>query len=242
MQSTSTLKESSIAQRIKKLLALADGNKNEHERNSAMKLAMELLAKHNLDMTAVADLAHSCEHSVSEFKAHLKLDPWVRFVVKAACKLYYTEMLMRPVYRGYYEDRKEYHPTFIGTEENIAVTMELAGWLLDSIRWESNCLYYEPYERRSFRLGAAHRLFERACQIVSEEAQTAADGSSSTSLVVLRNELERANRRYLDGMKLGTFKARTTYSDSSAYDTGSAYGNSVNLSKKSKIKAITVKY
>jgi hypothetical protein len=33
-----------ISQRIRKLLALADGNQNEHERDSAMKLAMELLS------------------------------------------------------------------------------------------------------------------------------------------------------------------------------------------------------
>jgi Protein of unknown function (DUF2786) len=238
MQTKSQDSTSSIAQRIKKLLALADGNKNEHERSSAMKLAMELLSKHNLDMAAVADL--SCEHTVCEFEAYLKLDPWVRFVVKAACKLYYTEFIMRPVYRGYYGDRKEYHPTFVGTEENIVVTLEVLAWLLDSIRWESNCLFYEAHERRSFRLGAAHKLFERACQLVQEECQSASTASGSTALTVLRNELERANKRYLDSKNLGTFKARATYSDSDAYDMGSVFGNSVNLGKKSKIRAITM--
>ena len=38
----------SIIQKIRKLLALAEGNKNEHEREVAMQFAMELLSKHNL--------------------------------------------------------------------------------------------------------------------------------------------------------------------------------------------------
>lgn len=147
---------SNISQRIRKLLALADGNQNEHERDAAMKLALELLAKHNLDLSVVTDA--SKELSVVEHEAWLKLEPWIRAILQAACKLYYTRFYMRPIFRGYYHDRKEWHPTFVGTEENISVTMELASWLINSIRLESNYLFTEPYERRSFRLGAAHKL------------------------------------------------------------------------------------
>ncbi len=230
-------KESAIAQRIKKLLALADGNKNEHERAAAMKLAMELLAKHNLDIAAVTEL--SFDHDISEYQAFLKLDPWTRYVLHAACTLYYTELILRSEYRGYYRNRKEYHPTIVGTEENIAVTVEVASWLINSIRCESNCLFSEAHERRSFRLGAAHRVYERAREIVKEESLTTSNSTGSSALTVLRNGLEQANKRYLASKNLGTFKGRSTYSDSSAYDMGSIYGDSVNLGKNTSRKAIT---
>ncbi|MBX9666152.1 MAG: DUF2786 domain-containing protein [Candidatus Obscuribacterales bacterium] len=232
-------KETTIAQRIKKLLALADGNQNEHERAAAMKLAMELLAKHNLDMAAVKELSY--DQDVSEYRAFLKLDPWTRYVINAACALYYTEMIMRAEYRGYYHDRKEYHPTIVGTEENIAVTIEVAGWLINSIRCESNWLFTEPHERRSFRLGAAHRVYKRACEIVKEESIPTSNPTGSSALTVLRNELEQANKRYLAGKKLGTFKGRSSYSDSDAYEKGSMYGDSVNLGKKTTRRAITLR-
>jgi Protein of unknown function (DUF2786). len=232
-------KDITIAQRIKKLLALADGNKNEHERATAMKLAMELLQKHNLDIATVKEL--SCEYEVSEYRAVFKLEPWTRFTFMAACKLYYTELILRSEYRGYYGDRKEHHPNIVGTEENIAVTIEVVSWLINSIKCESNWLFSEARERRSFRLGAAHRVYERACEIVKEEFQTTGtnQATGSSALTVLRNELEKANKRYMSRKNLGTFKGRSTYSNGDAYDMGSSYGDSVNLGQKTKLRAIT---
>jgi Protein of unknown function (DUF2786) len=226
-----------ISQRIKKLLALADGNQNENERDSAMQLAMQLLSKHNLDLGEITDSSHDIE--VSEVAVYLKLEPWIRTVLHAACKLYYTRFYMRPVYRGYFGDRKEWHPTFVGTEENINVTIEVASWLMNSIRIESNWLYTEQYERRSFRLGAANKLYERACNLIVEESKTCAQ-SSSNSLMVMRNDLEKANAEHVAAKKLGTFKNRGSYYDGDAYGKGESYGNSVNLGRSSKPKAITM--
>ena len=228
----------SISQRIRKLLALAEGNQNEHERDSAMKLAMELLSRHNLDINIVVDASR--EIGITEVEMILKLDPWIRSVLHAACKLYYTRFYMRSVYRGYFCDRKENHPTFIGTEENINVTIEVAGWLLNSIRAEGNCLFKEPYERRSFRLGAAHKLYDRACKLVEEESRNCAQ-SSSNSLMVLRNDLEKANERYMARLNCSTFYGRGSYYDDDAYGQGETFGESVNLGKSSKPKAITMR-
>lgn len=243
MQPLPTLdKETSVAKRIKKLLALADGNKNEHERASAMKMAMDLLSKHNLDMAAVKNLSQQSE--ITEFKGFLKLDPWIRYILSATCKLYYTEMLMRPEYRGRFHDRREYHPTIVGTEENIAVTLEVASWLIHSIRCESNWLFAEAYERRSFRLGAAHRVYERACEMIKEEEgekNSSSATTGSTALTVLRNELEAANKRYLAGKQLSTFKGKATYSDKTAYEVGSIFGNSVRLGKEGRTRALPLK-
>lgn len=227
-----------ISQKIRKLLSLADGNQNEHERDSAMQLAMELLSKHNLDLTTITDNANDV--CVTEFAAFLKLDPWIRAVLRAVCKLYYTEFFMRPVYRGYYNDRKEWHPTFVGTADNINVTIEVAAWLISSIRLESNWLFTQQYERRSFRLGAAHKVYERACQLIDEEKQNSAH-SSSNSLMILRNELEKANRKHMGQKDFGTFQSRGTYYDGDAYGLGESYGNTVNLGRSAKPKALTMR-
>lgn len=230
--------QNTISQKIRKLLALADGNKNEHERDAAMKLAMELLAKYNLDLEKVSSRLDEIE--IVELAVYLKLDPWIRSVLHAACKLYYTDYFMRPVFRGYFRDRKEWHPTFVGTRENINVTIELAVWLMNSIRFESNWLFTEQFERRSFRLGAAHKLHERACQLIDEEKRSG-DSPGRNSLVLLRNHLEHANRKHLDRKKLGTFQSRGSYCNKDAYGMGESFGDSVNLGRKSKLKAITMK-
>lgn len=229
-----------ISQKIRKLLALADGNKNEHERDAAMKLALELLSKYNLDLTTVRDLSNGID--VTELKVNLKLDPWIRAVLHAACTLYYTEFIMRPVYRGNYGVRKEWHPTFIGTTENINVTIEVASWLIHSIRLESNSIFSDHYERRSFRLGAAHKLCERASRLIEEEILRSTS-SSANSLMVLRNKMQTANRKHLDKKNLGIFQSRGSYLDGDAYGRGEAYGDSVNLGQlqKSTTKAIAMK-
>ncbi len=233
----SSLETQSISAKILKLLALADGNKNEHERDSAMKLAMELLAKHNLELDAVKSTVEALE--VIEVKYFLRLDPWIRKVLSAACKLYYTSYFMRPEYRGYYYDRKEWHPSFVGTAENIEVTVNVAAWLIESIRVESNYMFREQFERRSFRLGAADKLYKRACRLIEEEKNPVA--TSGANLIVLRNKMELANEKYKASKNLGVFQSRGSYCDDDAYRRGEQFGDSVNLGKNPKLKAITMR-
>lgn len=232
-----TVEVGSISQKIRKLLALAEGNKNEHERDAAMKLAMELLSKYNLDLASIKEGTDNFE--VIEVKVFLKLDPWIRYVLHAACKLYYTSYFMRPEFRGYFHDRKEWHPTFVGSADNVEVTLDVAEWLINSIRLESNYLFFEPYERRSFRLGAAHKLYERACRLIDEEKQLGA-AAGKNGLQVLRNKMEAANEKYQQGKNLKAFQSRGSSCDGEAYGMGESFANSVNLGKNSKIKAITM--
>lgn len=228
----------SISVKIQKLLTLADGNKNEHERDAAMRLAMELLSKYNLDLDEVE--SHAARSDVIEVAINLKLDPWVRSVLRAACDLYYTDFFMRAELRGYFYDRKEYHPTFIGTKENIDVTIQVAFWLLESIRLESNFLYRDNFERRSFRLGAAHRLQVRTYFLKEQEAK-GEKLAQSTSLILLRNKLEKANAEYIAKLGLGAFHSKGSRADNSAYEMGEAFGDSINLNSRSKAKAITMR-
>jgi hypothetical protein len=224
---SATTIEKSIVEKVKKLLALADSDKNshEHERAVAMQAAMDLLAKHNLSMTEVN--AQSLELAPEEVSANFKLEPWVRRILSAACKLYYTRYYMMRTRN--YQNRLERNPVFVGTAENIAVTISVATWLLNSVRLESNRLYRYPFERRSFRLGAADKIFERACAITLAEKKPGA--SVGTSLVVLRNKFEMANEQHMSAKNLKQFRPRAVYLDGNAFAQGEEFGNQVGLNK-----------
>lgn len=217
----------SIVDKVRKLLALADqnANGNEHERNVAMRFALELLAKHNLTVAQVQ--GPSLGIQIEEMGANFKLDPWIRYVLSAACKLYYTRYYISSYFDWVTYCRKKV-PVFVGTTENLEVTIEMAHRLIYSIRIESNRLYRTEYERRSFRLGAAIKVCQRATDLVAAEKQHSNE-SSGTSLTLVRNRLERANEEWMRKKNLGTFKSRAVYYDPEAYDDGTAYGDQVQL-------------
>ncbi|HEY9788650.1 MAG TPA: DUF2786 domain-containing protein [Candidatus Obscuribacterales bacterium] len=225
--------EESITSKIKKLLALADGNSNEHEREVAMQFAMDLLAKHNL---TVEQLGDACAHSeVQEMEGQFRLEPWIRIILDTACTLYYTDYYVSTRESGSrydfwfgYRTLTRNVPVFVGTAENITVTIDVATWLINSVRLESNRMYKDNKLRRSFRLGAAHALLKRARKIVEDE-RCASKESTGTALMVLRNKLQRANQEYLDSLDLQSINYRTLRVAMSAYNAGEAYGDQVAL-------------
>lgn len=196
--------EPAVVDKVRKLLALASGNQNEHERDRAMEAAMELLARHNLSLSQIKpEEAANCVQAV---RAKINLEVWARAVLSAACQLYYTTFyIQHDVYQDHFFGYREVKsPVFVGTEENIAVTIEMCIWLLDSIRKESNRMYKTDKLRRSFRLGAADKLEERARKIIKAEKAAALGASPESAvenaqngLVLLRSQLEHANDEYL---------------------------------------------
>jgi hypothetical protein len=224
--------DKSIVEKIRKLLALADSSRNshEHEREVAMQAAMDLLAKHNLSLSQVNN--STLDIQPEEVRIKLKLEPWIRRILSASCCLYYTEYYMLSLRN--WQGRIEYSPVFVGTAENIAVTIDMAAWLINSIRQESNRIYKDSYERRSFRLGAADRIFSRAVEIVElaeKQAAGASSAASDNSLMVLRNHFEQANKQHLSKNGLKTFKSRAVYLDEDAFADGESFGEQVGLNR-----------
>jgi len=216
-----------IVEKVRKLLALADGNQNENERKVAMQFAMDLLAKHNLDMVQVTD--EKLEIKIEEIAADFKLDPWIRTVLQAACELYYTEFFISSSW-DWLLDKQIRFPVFVGTAENIAVTVDMAAWLINSIRKESNLAFKDNFNRRSFRLGAASRVLRRTREMKAAE-EVAASSSGGSSLMVLRNQLELANEQYLESLNLQKFASRRSYLNKTAYDVGVEYGDQLRLNQ-----------
>ena len=168
---TKTQMESVIV-KVRKLLRLADENKNssENERNEAMEAAMKLMQEHNLSHTAMTTKLHDEESvsNVTQEKSNLRNERWISCLASAVSQLYYTA-----IYTTWKTDEKTFvHRNviaFVGTPANIAASISLTEWLLNSIRKESNRQFADEHTRKSFRLGAVRRLQERAAQFLREE-------------------------------------------------------------------------
>ena len=223
--------DESIIQKIRKLLALAQNNKNANERDVAMQFAMDMLAKHNLSIAEIAQAgsAGPGDVKVGEFESDIRLERWTKDICSAVCQLYYCDYYSTEAFTLNYAVRTV--PVFIGTKENIAVAVELANYLIKSVRKESNAAYGDARLRRSFRQGAARRIYERAIEIIAAEKRQGA--STGTSLVVVRNKLESANQNYLSTLKLTYTSPRVSYIDGNAYSQGQEFGDSVGLNKAS---------
>lgn len=211
---------SAIAQKIRKLLALANNNPNEHERHEAMAMALELLAKHNLDMAKVEQL----EDDMPDMAwVPLKYQHWIRVVFQATCKLYYTMLLL-------YKEDGEYKPLIIGTKDNITVTMDIACWLVACIEKEAEFFIGETVQR-SFCLGAARRIEARVGEMLEAE-RLKKQPSTGTSLMVLRNQLEKSNQDFLEKNFIPHEQVdERPKVERTAYMLGQAYGESLNLGR-----------
>jgi hypothetical protein len=196
-----------------------------------MQFAMDLLAMHNLSMAHVRGLSLEIESKVEEVQGNFRLEPWIRTVLAASCKLYYTDFYINVEWNSW-RNRNDRTPIFVGTAENIAVTVDMANWLIKSVRRESNWMYSEEFERRSFRLGAADRIMERVIVMTEAERRQGLGGNScANSLMVLRNQLERANREHLAKLDLRQGRARSSSLNITAYMDGSEYGDEIRLGR-----------
>jgi hypothetical protein len=164
------------------------------------------------------------ESNVCQVEGNFRMERWIHFVLDAVCELYYTD---------YYTSFRK-TAMFVGTAENVAVSIDVAQWLIESIRKESNRLYKDNYQRRSFRLGAAWQILSRAIDMVCEEKAVANCKTPGTSLAIVRDQLERANQNFLSRLNLRQTKRRCVYIDKDSFDYGSIYGNGVRLGKESK--------
>jgi hypothetical protein len=222
----------SIANRVRKLFALANGNANEHERLVAMEAAQRLLDEHNLSLFEVQGEAESVSNIDHKAHTEIKLRPWVRIVMHAVCRLYNTTFFMQR------NAGETYHPIVIGTPENITVTLDVATWLIECITNESKAALSNQTERNSFKVGAAQRLFERVEELMTKPVETSR-GATSTQLTVVRNALQVANKSYLQQLvpHRQQFRSRPTYRSSSGYSAGREFGDSMSLNKQVKDKS-----
>lgn len=227
--------EDKIINRIKKMLSLANNEAaTEGERDNAMRMAYNLLAKHNLTMATVE--GHSNEEKREKNRSEFYGRPWALTVAQSIANLFFCEYFyMRSGTRN-----QVYH-YFVGKESNSITALEMSKYLVDSIKRESNRRMREAGEgaayRRSFASGAAHMVRRRVNELKAEATRSHSSGASTgTSLVLssLYDTEEKANKSFLEesGVQLKNTRDRSkTEVDLSAYNSGHRFGGTLNLNR-----------
>lgn len=215
-----------ILDRVKKMLALAnDAGATEGERDTAMRMAYNLLAKHNLTM---ADLpSDQSSEPREEHTTTISADKWARSLAQAVGKLFFCKYFFgRTGVSG-----KDVH-YFVGRQSNAVTALHMTEYLIKSVKREASRRYGSATspEGRSFCVGTVSTIRSR----VEDLIRTAPEGAPGSALVLvnLHKQEEDANSAWLDarGTRIvrGTSRADNSLRGAAFHD-GRAYGHSVSL-------------
>ena len=119
-----------ILARVRKMMTLAnDAAASEHERDTAIKMAYNVLAKHNLSMVDVD--ASVPQEQRDKIEAIMTGTPWAKFVSHAIADLFFCKYLVGPKINS----TKCQH-FFIGKQSNATTAMLMSEYIISSIRRE----------------------------------------------------------------------------------------------------------
>lgn len=162
MTQTLTPEALTIIAKVEKLLALAKGNANEHEAETATAKAMELLAAYNLDMAQIGKPGKGAQRNDTRLRGGLY--GWQRDLWQAVAELNFC--LYRSI-RGL-ERGSVYEHRVIGSHVNVVSTKAMADYLQQTVErlaqeWARNARMPSVFvkEAIAYREGMTERLVER---------------------------------------------------------------------------------
>lgn len=221
-----------ILDKIQRTLALAnDSGATEQERETALRMAHGLLAKHNLSMAQVTEHSREPEEERGVKTATFFGRPWAQQVCKSTADLFFCYYFVGPATKA--NDTRHY---FVGKFSNASTAEYMAQYLVTSILKEARRVkrWSGSAAGRSFAVGAAHSLAARVAKMIADERNPATSSEPGTALVLASlydRELE-ANKALVEAQfKLKPGKRNTSDIDPDAYRSGRAYGNTVSLNR-----------
>jgi Protein of unknown function (DUF2786) len=249
-----------LAERIRKLLALAGNNPSEAEAAVAMERASALMAEHNLTMAHVDALGTGDERIEDTHRSERARQTWARTIWHAVAELNfcfwcYRSPQRRPRFRRLPDGSLQSVPpretdehVLVGTRANIESTKVMATYLVETVERlarEAPGLY-GAHDRHAFKLGCARRLEKRLRELLRQRMQAAASAKHDVpgnrnlpTLADVHAAHEAANQElYLKlhrrmprgGSALGTSRAH-------AYARGHAAGGGIGLDAQVRAKA-----
>lgn len=223
-----------IIDKVRKLLAVANGTAEggEHERDTAMRMALGLLAKYNLSM---ASLEEPKEDRIKDNTLVVHSAPWMRWVGNAVAEMFFCYMYHSTT--GRTGNRRRY--SFIGLESNVATARAMTEYLIYSIEREGTRRMKEGGHSaawaNSFRKGAAMKI-ETRCEKFRQEAELASKPVSGERGIVLASLYEQNladNLRFIEaaGTIITMMDSRVQAPVASGLQAGAEYGEKLNLHK-----------
>jgi hypothetical protein len=223
-----------IISRVRKMLALAgDAAASEGERDNALRMAHNILAKHNLSMAEIEATTGEAGEARGSETCETRNQPWARKASSAIGSMLFCSYFFSKSSRA----GKVTH-NFVGREGNAKTAAELAAFVVNSIMSEANKkwkLQADPGPWwTSFCKGAADSVWARCEEIrLTAERASSAEASTGTSLVLASlyaSELA-ANKAFIAesmGLKLVSSKPRQKRVGD-GYSAGRTFGNGISL-------------
>lgn len=172
-----------IVARVRKLLALAGNNPNEHEAAAAADRAQAMLAEYNLTLAEVQK-SEGAPDEKFEFDATLKTTsrPWRRQLATMVAMMYFSKYF----YTFHYEYTKkracgyiryDLH-NFVGARHNLVVARMIFDYLHETIirLAREGSMQYPVKERTSFQTSFQHTCANRLCQRIDARIREAKAG------------------------------------------------------------------
>lgn len=211
-----TNEQVAIVEKVKKLLALANGNANEHEAEAASAKAMDLLAAYNLSMHTV-DGTRKDGRARSDTKRKGGLYAWQRQLWNEVAKLNFC---MYWSIKGL-KAGSTYEHRLLGSEVNVVSTEVMADYLQSTVErlaqeWAKQRGYKSVFVREAiaYREGMAAGLSARLVKIrwEREEAEKKARANTPTGTGLILADVafmeEDLNNDHLYGYEPGTHAQR----------------------------------
>ncbi|MBN3948427.1 MAG: DUF2786 domain-containing protein [Nostoc sp. NMS7] len=202
---------------------------NEAEAIAAFSKAQELLTRHNL---SVSDLADSTPEQVLE-----------QTISQSSKRVYWQENLLHAVATANYchcfirKNGIDAKQVMLGRPVNIKSAKLQLEYLVEAVERLANGSNGDRAFKNAFRLGASQRLSSRITEGFKkqkEEGISANDQQESVSAIVVRSLIEKLdaeNKAYADNLKIKKRNTRPSCSSSEGYQAGQSAGDRVSLNK-----------
>lgn len=217
-----------ILERVKKMVALGnDAGATEAERETALRMVYNLLAKYNLSMS---DLPEDQSNEARERQdVVISADRWARSLAQAVAKLFFCKYF----YSGTGTSGKDKH-CFVGRQSNVITARYMSEFLIKSVKREASRRYKSPTtpQGRSFCVGTVDSVRKRVEEMIKQDTESTP--GTALALVSLHEREADANEKWLNnaGVSLTTAKARADNSlRAGAFYEGREYGKTVSLNQ-----------
>ena len=221
--------EEKVLDRVKKMLTLANcSGATEGERDTALKMSYNLLAKHNLTMVDVDARSSQPQENRESQKATFVVYPWARSIASAVSSLFFCNYYYMRTGTG-----KQATHVFIGKESNATTAQYMSEFVVRSVLREAARLYGSAIspEARCFAIGVVSKLQHRIKDIKAQNDTEIKPGSALMLVNLYASEKE-ANALWLaeQGVKLKTgTSTQKGITDVAAYREGQSFGGKVSL-------------
>jgi hypothetical protein len=226
-----------LLERVRKLLAVAnDERANEGERDNALRMANNIMAKYQIDQSMVPQEQRDKDEPIGRFDSEGWYIIWCNQIRNSIARLFSCKYLQG----GKINATRGRH-IFIGRASNVTTAMLMSEWIVKEALREADKVggHRLSAAGRSFGMGVAARLSARVTELLAKTAEDIARETgeavvtTGTSLVVIRqNELASADAWMREHIAVG--KARGSSkgaADADAYHAGRKHADRVNLSK-----------